>query len=370
MQITDVTCCPVEREYHRRHQYSGGTATTAQHVLIKITADDDSFGLGEACPFPVAYAEEDQKSVLHVICDYLRPAILGKDPFDVEALESAMNQAIPRQYLAKGGIDIALYDLMARSLNVPLYKLIGGKFRERIFIAWSISIKETIEEAVAEATHFVNLGFQALKIKIGIDPKADLERVAAVRAAVGPDIKLRVDANEGYRANEALPILRKMEKYELECIEQPVPRWDLDGMARLTAALDTAIVADESVFTPMDAMNLIKHQAADMINVSPAKTGFTNSKRIVAISEAAGLSCMLGGLLEMGLATAASLHFACSTRNLNPISDIIGPLFIKGDILEDPIFSKAPHGGYWNVPAAIGLGVDLSQEWTHRLKSK
>ncbi|MBI3941492.1 MAG: hypothetical protein HY326_00635 [Chloroflexi bacterium] len=229
-------------------------------------------------------------------------------------------------------------------------------------LGYSIGIKST-EEMVQDAVHFVGAGFAAIKVKIGAGPCIDLDHVAAVRAAIGPEIKLRVDANEGYRWDQALPLLRKLEKYDLEYIEQPLPRWDLDGMSRLCAALDTPVMADESAFTPEDVITLIKFRAADLINVEPCKSGLAGAKRIAAIAEAAGLSCTVGSMLEMGLGTAAHLHFACATRCVSHACELIAPFFFTGDILANPIFSQEPSDGHWDLLSGAGLGVTLGDRW-------
>ncbi len=369
MKIREVQTCPFDLHFRNPFRISRGIAAVAQHVLIRIISDGDLFGLGESCPFPIQYAPESQETVLAVIRNYLRGALIGKDPLDIEALGIAMEETIPGHPLAKAGVEMAIYDLAARACGLPVYKLIGGRYYERVPLGWSIGIRSTTDEVVNEALHYANLGFPAIKLKIGADQNVDLERLAAVRAAVGPLVKLRVDANQGYSSHEALPILRRMEKYDLEYIEQPVPRWDLDGMARLTAALDTPISADESVFSVQDAMTLIKHGAADVFNVEPAKVGINNSKRIAAMAEAAGLSCVVGAMLEGGVANAANLHFACSTRIVNHPCELIGPLFFHDDILEDAIFSVAPAGAYWSVPEGIGFGVGVSEKWTQALEN-
>ncbi|MCZ7568924.1 MAG: hypothetical protein M5U01_10105 [Ardenticatenaceae bacterium] len=363
MRITEITACPVDLPYRRPWRISGGAIVRAQHVLIQIETDEGCYGVGEATPFPVAYAEETQTTVLHVIQEYLRPALLGYDPFDQEIIDTALAQAIPGHRLAKAGLDLAMHDLIGRALGLPVYKLLGGLYHRQVPIAFSIGIKSTAE-MVEEAVSCVECGFAAIKLKIGHDPQADLEHVAAVREAIGPRVTLRVDANEGYQSGEALPILRKMERFDLEYIEQPVPRWDLDGMARLCTALDTPVAADESAFTPSDVLTLVKRQAADLINVSPCKSGLRNSKRMAAIAEANGMNCVVGSMLEFGLGTAASLQFASATRNVTHACELIGPLLLEGDILVELVFSQLPATGYWMLPSGNGLGVTVDDRWT------
>lgn len=363
MRIADLRVFPFALTYRKPWRISSGTIRVAEHVLVEVVGTDGTRGYGDACPFPVGYASETQETMLAVISRYLRPAVTGMDPLDIEAVQSAMDVALPGHVLAKAGVEMALYDLAGRALRLPVHKLIGGKYRDQLSLGWSIGIRETVEETVREALHYAQSGFAAIKLKIGVQPKKDLEKLAEVREALGPNIKLRVDANEGLRSADALPILRKMEKFDLEYIEQPVPRWDLAGMARLAKALDTPILADEAVFTPGDAVNVVRAGAAGILNVYPAKMGIANSRKIAAIAEGAGLTCVLGSMLESGLGNSANLQFACSTRNVREGCELIGPLFFTSDILATPIFSAEPPNGVWNVLDGDGLGVEIDTNW-------
>lgn len=360
MRIAEVMTAVVHMPFHKEFRISGGGSLGATHVLVKVVSDDGVEGIGEAAPL-TAYSDESYGTIEHVIREFLGPALLGKDPMDQEFIEHHLDMAIPRHTFAKAAVDMALYDLVGKALSLPAYKLLGGLYRRDVPQAWSIGIAET-EEMVKEAVHFVEMGFHAIKIKIGSDPEEDLKHLAAVREAIGPQVKLRVDANQGYRAGEALPILKKMEKYDLEYIEQPLPRWDIDGMAVLAAALDTPLLADESAFTPEDVINLVRHRAADIINIKVAKSGLSKGKRMAAIAEAAGMACVVGSMIELGPGTAAGLHFAAATRNATHPSELVGPLLFKDDILERKIFSAEPRGGYWQVSDEPGLGIELQED--------
>lgn len=360
MKIADVMTAVVSMPFHKEFHISGGGTPVKTHVLVKVISDDGLEGIGEAAPF-TAYSEESYGTADHVIKEFLRPALLGKDPMDQEMIEAHMDGAIRRNTFAKAAVDMALFDLVGKTLGLPAYKLLGGLYRQRVPQAWSIGIAD-IEEMVQEALDYVELGFHAVKIKIGRDPQKDLACLEAVREAIGPEVKLRVDANQGYLAGEALPILRKMEKYDLEYIEQPLPRWDIEGTAALAAALDTPILADESAVTPQDVVNLVRRRAAGVINIKIAKSGLLKGKRMAAIAEAAGMACMVGSMIELGPGTAAGLHFAAATRNVTHASELVGPLLFKDDIIEGKGFSRPPDGGYWEVSDEPGLGVTLAEE--------
>ena len=360
MKIAEVMTAVVHMPFYKEFHISGGGSPGATHVLVKVVSDDEVEGIGEAAPL-TAYSDESYGTIEHVISEFLRPALLGKDPMDQELIEAHLDMAIPRHTFAKAAVDMALYDLVGKALGLPAYKLLGGLYRREVPQAWSIGIADT-EEMVKEAVHFVEMGFHAIKIKIGRNPEEDLGHLAAVREAIGPKVKLRVDANQGYRSGEALSILRKMEKYDLEYIEQPLPRWDIEGLAALVAALDTPILADESAFTPQDVINLVRRRAADLINIKVAKSGLSKGKRMAAIAEAAGMPCMVGSMIELGPGTAAGVHFAAATRNVTHPSELVGPLLFKDDVLERKIFSAEPRGGYWQVSDEPGLGIKLQED--------
>ena len=279
---------------------------------------------------------------------------------DSEAIRERLDRAISGHCIAKAAVDIALHDLLGKHFGLPVYRLLGGLYRRSIPLAWSIGIAET-EEMVQEAVHYVDIGWKAIKIKIGRDPDVDLEHLAAVRKAIGPAIKLRVDANQGYRSGEALPVLRKMERFDLEYIEQPLPRWDVEGLSALAAALDTPILADESVFTPEDAITLVRRQAADVFNIKVTKCGLANGKRIAAIAEAAGLRCMVGSMVELGPGTAAGVHFAAATSSVTHACEL-GPLLFRDDVITENVFLDEPLGGFWEVSDGPGLGITLREE--------
>ncbi|MFX0204258.1 MAG: mandelate racemase/muconate lactonizing enzyme family protein, partial [Candidatus Hodarchaeota archaeon] len=216
-------------------------------------------------------------------------------------------------------------------------------------------------------------GFRQLKMKAGLSPKLDLERVKAVRDAVGYDITLGIDANQAWKPHEAIKVIRKMEKYDLAWIEQPVPRWNIEGLSEVKRAVDTPLMADESLKTLQDAIHLIKRDAVSMFNIKIAKHGgLYNAKKIVAIAEASGVFCMVGMLYEYGIAAAAGFHFAASTKMLPLGNEIIeGPLMIQDDLITKPLKISR---GFFEVPKGYGLGIELDEvavsKYAERFKSQ
>ena len=367
MQIQHIACIPVDIPYKKRFEISGGSVDVQSNVLVRIVADDELAGIGEATPL-MAYSEETQGTVIHIIREVLAPRLLGQDPRDLDRLDAVMADTLDGHPFAKGSLSLALYDLAGKTLGVPVYQFLGGKRVDRVPFIDTVGIAD-VDEMVTDAVRLVTAGFRDIKIKIGHDLKVDLTRLRAIRDAIGPDIAIRVDANQGYRSGDALPTLRKLESVRLVWIEQPVPRWDLNGMARLARELETNILADESVFTPADVMALARHEAADVINIKINKYGLGNARKIAAVAEAANLPCVLGSMNTMGLSVAAGLHFACA--NDFPYACELDPaLSLVDDVLVGNPYSEPTSDKAWPVPDGPGFGIRLKPEYEQALDTE
>jgi L-Ala-D/L-Glu epimerase len=364
MQIARIACVAVDIPYRKTFRIAGGGVDVQSNVLVKVVADDGTAGYGEASPL-ISYSEESQGTAIHIIRDVLAPGLIGQDPRDVDRLDDLMAHTIEGHPFAKGGLSMAVYDLAARAMDLPVYRLLGGKRLDRVPFVATVGIGET-EEMVADAAGLAAAGFRDIKVKIGNEPAIDLARLAAIRGAVGPDIGIRADANQGYRSGDALPLLRRMEAVGLRWFEQPVPRWDRDGMARLAQALDTNILADESAFTPEDVFSMARHEAADVINIKCSKYGLGNARRMAAVARAANLPCMVGSMQSMGLGLAAGLHF-CAANDFPYACELDSALYLVDDVLAGDPFSAVPPGNAWPVPDGAGYGVTLKSVWEEAL---
>jgi o-succinylbenzoate synthase len=364
MRITEVLAYPVEMPYIKPWVISGGPTSVAANVLVQIVADNGLAGVGEGSPVP-AYGDETQGTILHAIRDNLAGVLIGRDPFDEEAIFHAMDKRLHGHHFAKSAIDLALYDLRGKALGVPVYQLLGGIYRDKIELIEGVGLGDT-ETRVREAVEAVQKGFTIIKMKISGNPELDIEQVGAVRAAVGPKIRLRLDANQGYRSGDCLPVFKKLESFGLDYIEQPLPRWDLDGQAALAAALDTPIMGDESCYTPEDVMTLIRHKAVDIVNIKIMKSGLFRSRKIAAIAEAAGLPCMIGSMVELGVGTAAGVHFGIATPAVTYACELVGAAFLVDDVCEGNPYTVIPPDHCWRVPAGAGLGVTLKKQYDPR----
>ncbi|MBI2154279.1 MAG: mandelate racemase/muconate lactonizing enzyme family protein [Candidatus Rokubacteria bacterium] len=192
------------------------------------------------------------------------------DVFDLEAIHDRMDQVLPAHLFAKAGIDLALHDLMGKLLGVPVHRLLGGRFRDRIPLSGGpIGLLGSPEAAAERAARLVAEGFRTVKLKIGAPDGRDEDTVRAVREAIGPSIELRLDANQAFTADRAVPLLRRLERYDPVLIEQPVPAWDLDGLAKVAAALDVAVMADEAAGFSMSVLRWIQSCSAALTWFQP-----------------------------------------------------------------------------------------------------
>lgn len=300
------------------------TVERIQDVVVRVIGDDGTMGYGEAPPTAVITGDTIG-SILCAIQDYIKPALLGMDLADLDAVMGKLNACLVHNTTPKAAVDMALYDLWAKSQGKPLYQLLGGagtSFRTDL----TISVNG-VEEMVRDALEAVDRGFSILKIKVGKEGTADVERVKAIREAVGPGVALRVDANQGWTATQSVAIIKAMEDKGLnvQLVEQPVPADDLAGLKYVTGQVDTPILADEAVFSPADAANIIALRAADYINIKLMKTGgIWNALKICALAQQHGMECMIGCMLESQVSVAAAAHL-CAGQSVITMADLDGP---------------------------------------------
>jgi L-alanine-DL-glutamate epimerase-like enolase superfamily enzyme len=339
-----------------------GQHLVGQYVLVRLTDDAGCVGLGEASVTSV-WSGETQAGTIALIREVLAPLAIGSDPFDTEWISGRMERAAFGNSFAKSAVEMALLDLQGRILGVPVFKLLGGKDpgAEGIRLKFVIGAVEP-EVAAQRAKRMVERGWRAIKIKIGRHehPRADVDRLRAVRDAIGPNVWLSVDANGGYTVEQAVWAAGRLEKLEVALFEQPTRRGDHRAMASVRRRSGIPIMADESVFTPQDAWEVIRHQAADVLSLYPGKHGgIRATQQIAKLAEAAGIPCTIGSNLEREVATAAMAHVTVCTANIQcerfP-GDLIGPLYYKQSLTREPLPYQADR---LQVSAAPGLGVHL-----------
>ena len=322
--------------------------------MVEITTDEGITGFGEAS----SVWDRKGRGEADYINQALADIVVGTDPFRINETIALMNARLHRAWPAKSGIEMALYDIVGKALGRPVYDLLGGLVRERLELSRSLSMG-SVNEVTTQARALADEGYKTLKAKIDRDQAADLANVAAVREAL-PDLTLRVDANMGWRSpKEAVRHIRALEEFDLELVEQPLPSHDLDGMRFVRESVDVAIMADESVWTPLDALTCIRAEAADVFNVYVSEAGgLAAAAAVFSLAETAGVPCLIGSMMELGIGTAAQAHLAFAMRNIGFACDVNGYCYHSGDVCEHGLRIE---DGYLYPPRGPGLGVDIDR---------
>ncbi len=372
MKITKIECIPVSLHFAKPIVMSGGAAACSNAVVVKMHTDDGITGISETGDTSMWYMGESQDSIMHNINNIFGPDILlGEDPFNIEKIVAKMDRAARANNQSKAVIDYALHDIMGKALGVPVYKLLGGLSNERIPLGFVMS-SGTPAEVTDEGRSLVKAGFKCLKLKVGAKTaEEDLEMVGALREAVGSGIKIMIDANGGWHYHQALHFLKKVAKYDIFIAEQPVPWWDMDGLARLRRKVDMPVFADEAAAELNDLIKLIQRDAVDGFFLKvPKAGGILKSRKWVAIAQSVGLTVMCGCMIDSGIGAAASAHFLAATEWMGRIEhEAIGPLNLYNipDTVSTPLKNDLAvnvpryENGFLYPPEGPGLGVELNE---------
>ena len=367
----------------REHKWTGLTEPIGRYVMVKITDDAGRVGWGEAPALKDwggefgRYFGESPAITQLVIEKYLAPAVLGVDLGDAATLHARMDAIIKGYPYAKGAVDFAFHDLTGRWLGVPVHILLGGKHRSRVPVTHSIGLIP-IEQAVQEVAKVAAEGIRTIKIKVGVDAKRDIEMVRQIRAAVGPDVSLCVDANEGYATpGEAIRTIRVMEESGIIYAEQPV--MGIERIAEVAHAIDTPVMADESAWNAHDVIQIIEKRAAQIVSIYTTKPGgLLRAMEVAAVCRAAGIICNVNGSVETGVGNLANIHLAaaaavtlsCVVPVSTPAAEQhgqVGGIYYRDDLL---VSGMQLEDGCILVPTAPGMGidVDLAKIETYRVK--
>ena len=363
MKIKAIEAIPVRVPLKpaRNTRTAHGDHVTSDYVIVKVHTDSGIVGLGEATVAP-RWSGETSGSCRWAIDGLLAPALIGRDPAAIHAIRGVMDRVIKLNPFTKAAIEMALWDIAGKAAGVPVHQLLGGKVRDLIPTKMVIGAFDPAR-ARELTREFLALGIRTLKVKTGIDLDGDIARVAAVREAAGPEIRITIDSNCGWDFPTARLALERLKPLDILVAEQPIPPGDTEAMAALRRSSGIPIMADESVFTLADAWNVLKAGAADVISVYPGKNGgIAASIEIANVAKAAGVACHVGSNLELGIGTAAMIHLACSVAVIDSEtypSDILGPHYHVSDLLKKPL-SLGPEGAL--VPSGPGLGVELDEE--------
>jgi len=309
---------------------------SVEDVVVEVHTDTGAIGYGEAPPTGVITGDTTG-AIVGAVQDHIGRAILDRDVDDLEDLLQRVQRSIVHNTSAKAAVDMALWDLYGQLHHIPVYKLLGGA-RKHIVTDITISVNPP-EEMARDARDAIGRGYDCLKVKVGANPALDVERLSAVRHAFGDDVCIRIDANQAWRPREAVRILNAMQEKGLaiEFVEQPVKAQDIDGLRYVTEHSDVPVLADESVFSPEDAMRIMQTRAADLINIKLMKCGgLTNALKIASAAEVYGVECMIGCMLEAKISVNAAVELACAKRIITKV-DLDGPVLCS----EDPILGGA-----------------------------
>jgi muconate cycloisomerase len=369
LTIGEVRVIRADIPLRRPHLMSFMRLHAVNFVFVRTETVDGLVGWGEAaCLGGPTWSEESAESVAATIERYLAPWLKGRDAARLQALRLEMARRVQGNPFARAAVEMALWDLNGRALGVPVHRLLGGRVRDRVPLSWSLAVEDP-EAEIAEARELVARGHRIFKVKVGAHPLAeDVARVRRIREAVGPDVALRVDANQGWDVPGALRAIRAMEPCGLDFVEQPVPRWDLGGLAEVARRVSVPIMADESCASPHDALALTRLGSVAVFALKVTKSaGLAGSLAVAGIAEAAGIGCYVGCMIETSLGTAAYLQLALVAAPVTWGCELFGPLLLRGDVTAVPV--RYADGAILALDGP-GLGVDVDEarlkEWTPR----
>ena len=362
VKIREIETIPLHLPFGSPFQISAATRDFLEVLIVRIHTDQGVYGIGETQAWRRQGSAETLPNLMRSIHDQFAPLLIGRSPFEVNAVMHDLNACLYNSLYAQAAIGDALYDLIGKFLNVPIHTLLGGKCRDRVRVGAVLSMKPTVEALLDSAQGFYDRGFRHLGLKIGIDPAADLRNAAALREQFGDDIVLRIDANAGMNFDAAQRLLRKLEPYDIDAAEQPIAIWDIDGMAELARTVDMPIMADESVSTDHSLLEVIRKRAATVVQTKTAKNGGIHYIRnLWALAKAAGMRIYPGNHPSTSVATSSVAQMCAASPE--PVMEGVFAVGVSGaladDIVENPI---RPIDGEIPVRDGPGFGITLDED--------
>lgn len=355
MKVTGMTIEKIRIPLNSPFRIAFAVSDYLESIIIKVTTDEGYVGYGEASPFsPVT--GETLDSVVATL-NIFKQGLVGMNPWDIEAIHAMMDGVIHGNGSAKCAVDLAMYDIMGKAAGVPVYKLLGG-YSNSVLNDMTIGL-DTPEAMAAEAKkQAVEEGYRILKVKAGNDYKRDIYVMKLIREAVGPDVRLRVDANQGYNVADAVCALEGFKQYGVEAVEQCLPYWDLEGSALVRSKVNgIQIMLDEAIHGPVDAMKACQLQAADILNIKLMKCGgLYPAIKINAIAEANNVHCMVGCMVESRLSLTAGLSLVAAKKNITE-ADCDSFTYYKNSPVEGGFVNDKDVCTLLDKP---GFGIDLN----------
>ena len=366
-KLSDLTIQKVESRILdvpliRPHGFATTTSTEQHILLVSVHLENGVIGYGEGVvPGGPWWGGESVETMKALVDGYLAPVLIGRAVSELAGIMADLERVVARARYAKAAVDVAMHDAWARSLNVPVRDLLGGTVRDRVDVTWALGVLP-LDVAVAEIEERIEeFGNRSFKLKMGAgDPAEDTRRVAELAREVGDRVSLRIDINARWDRRTALHYLPILAEAGVELFEQPTPADDLETLREITRRTNVSVMADESVWTPAEALAVVKAQAADVIALKTTKHGgLLESKKIAAIAEAGGLACHGATSLEGSIGTAASLQFVASTKAITYGTELFGPQLLKDTYIVQEFEYK---DGQVAIPQGPGLGVDVDMD--------
>jgi len=330
LAIERIEVYSVTLRYREPFRIAPGASTESHNTVVKILTDYEVVGWGESSPSQ-RVTGENPETVVEAL-DKIVPKLIGMCPLRIEQDIELMDSIVEGNPSAKAAVDMALHDILGKTGRKPLFMLMGG-YRTEVLTDITLGIKSP-KEMAKDAVRAVNKGFKALKVKVGVNPTEDFERIKLIRKAVGDNIDVRLDANQGWTPKQAIEVLNKIEKFNIQFAEQPVPAEDLKGLVKVRKNSPIPIMADESVHSPEDALRLIMAEAVDLINIKLMKCGgILKGRKIADVAEAAGIPCMIGCMGESEIGIAAGAHLAAAVKNIQ-YADLDSDILLKDKLVK------------------------------------
>lgn len=363
MIIKSVEAIPVRIPLKNPLKWATGYVSAIENVIVKIEGEDGTYGIAEGVQRPGIYGET-QESIYYAIKNHLTPLLIGEDSFNLERIWEECNVLV-WNLAAKSAIDIALYDLNGKILNTPIYNLLGGSYRKEIPLSWtSFGTFFGLDEMVDDAKKRYDQGYRAVKVKAGVDPDKDIEVCRLIHEACGPEMKINIDPNMVYSREQALRVGLELTGI-LDSYEEPLPSWDDEGRKELARRLTIPILSDESTFTVPAINHQLKLGAIGRLGMKLPRTGYTLSRKVIAMAEAANIPCQISTQAECDLGSVACAHLAAAFKQISLpceiavyTDDTLGYADSMQILKKSPVVTQ----GKMIVPEGPGLGVELDWE--------
>jgi len=362
MKITAIELFHISIPFAKPYKLSRvyGTRYDAEAVIFKVHTDEGIVGLGEADPLN-PFSEETPATVMVVTRDHIAPQLIGRNPTHIAAIESNLDVMVHGNLLARGAVNMALFDIVGKANDIPAYMLLGGLYQSKLPLLPPIG-SGTPDEDAASIQHLIKDGYETVMIKMGALPIADeIKRMTSAKAQFGDQMNIVVDANQGWTVPETLEFIDGIRGSRPDLIEQPIEHDDVDGLKRIRNRAPCRLSADEGVASIQEAATLIREQAVDAFSIKVSKNGgLSKAKKIAEMAHAFGLKVLMNSMFDFGITQAASLQLGCVLPNLLDMGHAYMSVLRMSDDITD--FGQNISQGTVTVPTSAGLGVPLNEE--------